>query len=209
MAVTDQDAAPVCTGVAGLDHILDGGYASRRSHLIEGRPGSGKTTLAMQFLLDGVRRGERCLYITLSESRRELLNVAGRHGWSLDGIEIFELIAPELSLDPNQQQSLVHSSDLELGETIRMAIAEIERTKRSASCFDSLSEIRLLSQGSLRYRRQVHAPAQLPAHPEHHGAAPRRSDRRGGRPESAQSQPCRDPLEQLAPLYGGERRRLR
>ncbi len=111
----------------------------------------------MQFLLDGVRRGERCLYITLSESRRELLNVAERHGWSLDGIEICELVAPELSLDPGQQQSLVHSSDLELGETVRMAIAEIERLKPQRVVFDSLSEIRLLSQGSLRYRRQVHA----------------------------------------------------
>ncbi|MBP2493886.1 circadian clock protein KaiC [Methylobacterium sp. PvP062] len=209
MAVTDHDAAPVSTGVTGLDHILAGGYASQRSHLIEGRPGSGKTTLAMQFLLDGVRRGERCLYITLSESRRELLNVAERHGWSLDGIEICELVAPELSLDPGQQQSLVHSSDLELGETIRMAIAEIERFKPERVVFDSLSEIRLLSQGSLRYRRQVHAlrsflliqnttalllddltaeTDDLNLHSLSHAVIR---------------------LEQLAPLYGGERRRLR
>ena len=152
---TFQDAAPVPTGVPGLDHVLNGGYAAQRAHLIEGRPGCGKTTLGMQFLLDGKRRGERGLYITLSESRRELLSVAERHGWSLDDIDIYELVPPELSLDSEKQQSLVHSSDLELGETVRMALAEIERVKPTRVDFDSLSEIRLLSHGSLRYRRQV------------------------------------------------------
>jgi circadian clock protein KaiC len=207
--VTEHDAAPVSTGLVGLDHILEGGYAARRSHLIEGRPGSGKTTLAVQFLLDGAKRGEGCLYITLSESRRELLNVAERHGWSLDGIEICELVAPELSLDPSLRQTLVHTSDLELGETVRMAIAEIERVKPGRVVFDSLSEIRLLSQGSLRYRRQVHAlrsflliqnitalllddmtaeEDDLSLHSLSHAVIR---------------------LEQLAPLYGGERRRLR
>ncbi|NEU13914.1 AAA family ATPase [Methylobacterium sp. BTF04] len=149
------DAAPILTGVAGLDQILHGGYAAHRAHLIEGRPGSGKTTLGLQFLLDGLERGETGLYITLSESKRELLSMADRHGWSLDGINIYELIPPELSLESEQQQSLVHSSDLELGETVRMAFAEMERVKPSRVVFDSLSEIRLLSQGSLRYRRQV------------------------------------------------------
>lgn len=207
--MTEHDAAPVSTGLVGLDHILEGGYAARRSHLIEGRPGSGKTTLAMQFLLDGAKRGEGCLYITLSESRRELLNVAERHSWSLDGIEICELVAPELSLDPSLRQTLVHTSDLELGETVRMAIAEIERAKPTRVVFDSLSEIRLLSQGSLRYRRQVHAlrsflliqnitalllddmtaeEDDLSLHSLSHAVIR---------------------LEQLAPLYGGERRRLR
>ncbi|WP_051093004.1 ATPase domain-containing protein [Methylobacterium sp. 77] len=150
-----SDALPVPTGVPGLDEILSGGYAAHRAHLIEGRPGGGKTTLGLQFLLDGHAQGERSLYITLSESKRELLSVAERHGWSLDGIDIYELVPPELSLDSEQQQSLVHSSDLELGETVRMALAEIERVKPSRVVFDSLSEIRLLSQGSLRYRRQV------------------------------------------------------
>jgi circadian clock protein KaiC len=149
------DAAPIPTGVAGLDEILHGGYAAQRAHLIEGRPGSGKTTLSLQFLLDGVKRGERGLYITLSESKRELLSVAERHGWSLDGLDIYELVPPELSLDSEQQQSLIHASDLELGETVRMALAEIERVNPVRVVFDSLSEIRLLSQGSLRYRRQV------------------------------------------------------
>lgn len=152
---TVPDAAPIPTGVPGLDHVLSGGYAANRAHLIEGRPGCGKTTIGMQFLMDGARRGERGLYITLSESRRELLSVAKRHGWSLDGVDIYELVPPELSLDSEKQQSLVHSSDLELGETVQMALAEIERVKPVRVVFDSLSEIRLLSQGSLRYRRQV------------------------------------------------------
>src|SRR5215208_2716955 len=107
------DAAPVPTGVPGFDAILRGGYAACRAHLVEGRPGSGKTTLGLQFLLEGVRGGERCLYITLSESERELRSVALRHGWSLDGLEIYELVPPELSLDPKQLQTLVHASDLE------------------------------------------------------------------------------------------------
>ena len=150
-----EDAAPISTGVPGLDDILHGGYASCRAHLIEGRPGSGKTTLGLQFLLDGVRQGERCLYITLAESKRELVSMADRHGWSLDGLDVFELVPPELSVDPKLQQTLVYSSDLELGETVQMALAEVERVKPTRVVFDSLSEIRLLSQGSLRYRRQV------------------------------------------------------
>ena len=143
--IATGDAAPIATGVPGLDDILAGGYASNRAHLVEGRPGSGKTTLGLQFLLEGLRHGERCLYITLSESKRELLSVADRHGWSLDGLEIYELVPPELSLDPKQQQSLVYTSDLELGETVNMVLAEVERVRPSRVVFDSLSEIRLLS----------------------------------------------------------------
>lgn len=150
-----QDASPVPTGVSGLDDLLNGGYPSNRVHLIEGEPGSGKTTLGLQFLLQGLAEGECGLYITLSESKRELQAVAATHGWSLEGIAIFELVPPELSLDPKQQQSLVYASDLELGETVQMVVAEVERLKPARIVFDSLSEIRLLSQGSLRYRRQV------------------------------------------------------
>ena len=91
-AIAREDAVPIATGVPGLDDILAGGYASNRAHLVEGRPGSGKTTLGLQFLLEGLRHGERCLYITLSESKRELLSVADRHGWSLDSLEIYELV---------------------------------------------------------------------------------------------------------------------
>lgn len=145
----------VSTGITGFDGILDGGYASNRVHLIEGQPGTGKTTLALQFLLDGARKGERCLYITLSESKDELEQVAETHGWTLDGVEIFELVPAELSLDPKQQQTVVYASDLELGETTKMTFDEVKRLAPARVVFDSLSEIRLLAQNPLRYRRQV------------------------------------------------------
>lgn len=157
----------------------------------------------------GRRAWRECLYITLSESKRELLSVADRHGWKLEGIEILELVPPELSLDPSQLQTLVHASDLELGETVRSALTEMERVKPDRVVFDSLSEIRLLSQGSLRYRRQVLALKSffllnnttvlllddltaehddLNLHSISHGVIR---------------------MEQLTPIYGGERRRLR
>jgi circadian clock protein KaiC len=150
-----QEAGPVSTGSPALDLILGGGYAANRIHLLEGSPGAGKTTLGLQFLREGVTKNERCLYITMSESRSELLHVASTHGWSLDGIELFELVPPELSLDPEREQSIVYASDLELGETVAMVMEEVERAAPARIVFDSLSEIRLLAQGSLRYRRQV------------------------------------------------------
>ena len=143
------------TGSDALDHILAGGYEKGRVHLLEGRPGSGKTTLAMQFLMAARERGEKALYITLSEGRDELLQSAASHGWSLDGIEIYELIPPELSLDPSQHQSVVYASDLELGETVQLVMDEVRRQEPTCVVFDSLSDIRLLAGGSLRYRRQV------------------------------------------------------
>ncbi|MPR11151.1 ATPase domain-containing protein [Microvirga tunisiensis] len=203
------DATPLPSGVPGLDPILNGGYASNRAHLIEGRPGCGKTTLGLQFLLDGVAAGERCLYITLSESKRELLNVAERHGWSLDGIDIYELVPPELSLDPKQLQTLVHSSDLELGETVRMALEEIERVKPSRVVFDSLSEIRLLSQGSLRYRRQVLA---LKSFFLLNNATVLMLDDLTSEQDDLNLHSISHAvirLEQLAPVYGAEKRRIR
>ena len=204
-----DDAAPIETGVPGLDEILRGGYSSSRAHLIEGRPGSGKTTLGLQFLLDGMRRGECCLYITLSESKRELLSVAERHGWSLDDLNIYELIPPELSLDPKQQQSLVHTSNLELGETVQMALAEVERVKPTRVVFDSLSEIRLLSQGSLRYRRQVLA---LKSFFLLNNATVLMLDDLTSEQDDLNLHSISHAvirLEQLAPLYGSERRRIR
>jgi circadian clock protein KaiC len=150
-----QDGGPVSSGSAALDYILCGGYAANRLHLVEGEPGSGKTTLGLQFLLEGKKKSETCLYITLSESKDELLHVADTHGWDLDGIEVFELVPPELSLDPEREQSIVYASDLELGETVQMVMDEVERVAPARVVFDSLSEIRLLAQGSLRFRRQV------------------------------------------------------
>ena len=143
-------------GIVGLDDILLGGLRRNRLFLIEGSPGAGKTTLALQFVLEGARVGEKGLYITLSETEAELREVVVSHGWSLgDGVEIFELVPPENLLDEKQQQSLLYSSDLELGETTQRIFEAMERSKPKRVVIDSLSEIRLLAQNSLRYRRQI------------------------------------------------------
>ena len=196
-------------GITGLDDILAGGLARDRLYLLEGNPGTGKTTAAMNFLMEGAARGERCLYITLSETEEELRATATSHHWSLEGIEIFELVPPESLLDEQQQQSLLYSSDLELGETTRMIFDAVEKTRPERVVIDSLSEIRLLAQGSLRYRRQVlalkHYFARLgvtvlllddlttdvndkTVHSVAHGVIQ---------------------LQELAPEYGAERRRVR
>lgn len=138
-----------------MDDVLGGGLARGRVFLLEGSPGTGKTTVALQFLMAGVREGERCLYITLSETDDELRASATSHGWSLDGIDIFEVVPPESLLDEDQQQSLLYSSDLELGETTKAILDAFERSQPDRVVLDSLSEIRLLAQGSLRYRRQI------------------------------------------------------
>src|SRR6476661_8964903 len=145
----------ISTGSSGLDDILGGGFDSDRVYLIEGRPGTGKTTLALQFLLDGVRHGERCLYITLSESERELRAVVARHGWTLAGIDVFELVPPEASLDPEQELTLFHPAEMELSETTKNILDRVTDINPKRVVFDSLSEMRLLSQNSLRYRRQI------------------------------------------------------
>ena len=138
-------AGRVPSGSLELDDILQGGYAASRVHLVEGRPGSGKTTLALQFLMAARDRGEAVLYVTLSEGREELLEAAATHGWSLDGIQIYELVPPEFSLDAAREQTVVYSSDLELGETIRLVMDEVERLSPTCVVFDSLSDIRLLA----------------------------------------------------------------
>ena len=144
------------TGIWGLDDVLTGGLSKGHIFLLEGAPGTGKTTAALQFLLEGVKVGEKGLYITLSESDAELREGAASHGWTLpDDIEVFELLPPESLLDEEQQQSLLYSSDLELGETTRQIFEAVERYKPARLVLDSLSEIRLLAQSSLRYRRQI------------------------------------------------------
>ncbi|MDB5726337.1 MAG: circadian clock protein KaiC [Novosphingobium sp.] len=153
MTKTGGEAVP--TGITGLDDILAGGLTSGRLFLIEGSPGTGKTTIALEFLRTGAALGERCLYITLSETENELRATAVSHGLDLGGIDIFELVPPESLLDEDQQQSLLYSSDLELGETTKRIFAAFEATNPDRVVLDSLSEIRLLAQSSLRYRRQV------------------------------------------------------
>ena len=207
--VAPRSSDELQTGVSGLDEILCGGYQSNRVYLIEGEPGTGKTTLAFQFLLAGVARGQRALYITLSESRDELIQTANSHGWSLDGIVIYELVPPELSLDPQKEQSIVYTAELELGETVRMVMAEVERLRPNRVVFDSLAEIRMLAQTSLRYRRQVLALKYLFAKLD--ATALLLDDMAGFEPElnlhSIAHGVIR--LEQTALQYGAERRRLR
>ena len=150
-----EDAPRVSTGSEGLDDILGGGFDPNRLYLYEGRPGTGKTTIALQFLREGVRRGERVLYITLSETERELELVARRHGWTLDGIDVFELVPPETTLDPERELTVFHPAEMELSETTRLIFDRVERTGPARVVLDSLSELRLLAQNPLRYRRQV------------------------------------------------------
>jgi circadian clock protein KaiC len=149
------------TGVAGLDEVLCGGFGAHQLYLIDGAPGAGKTTLALQYLLEGARSGEKGTYVTLSETRRELEAGAASHGWSLEGIEIIELVPDENELHSDEQLTMLPSSEVELGETIRRLLEAIERTSPSRLVLDSLSEMRLLAQSSLRYRRQILALKQL------------------------------------------------
>jgi len=149
-------SAKAATGIEGLDDILSGGLSRGHVFLLEGEPGTGKTTVALQFLMAGAEAGERTLYITLSETERELRQGARSHGWTLaDDIHIFELTPAEDLLNADHQQSLLYSSDLELGEATRQIFEVVERVKPTRVVLDSLSEIRLLAQSSLRYRRQI------------------------------------------------------
>lgn len=142
-------------GISGLDDILGGGLPVNRFYLVQGNPGVGKTTLALQFLMEGERVGEKGLYITLSETKEELLSVAQSHNWSLDNLALFELSAIEQQLKTESQNTIFHPSELELNQTTQMLLTEIERIKPARVVFDSLSEMRLLTQTQLRYRREM------------------------------------------------------
>jgi circadian clock protein KaiC len=150
-----EDLPRISTGSVGLDDILGGGFDANRLYLYEGRPGTGKTTIALQFLLEGVRQGERVLYITLSETQRELRLVAQRHGWVLDDIDIFELVPPETTLDPERELTVFNPAEMELSETTKLICERVEQVNPARVVLDSLSELRLLAQNALRYRRQV------------------------------------------------------
>jgi circadian clock protein KaiC len=145
----------IATGITGLDDILSGGLPAEHLYLIEGDPGTGKTTLALQFLMEGVDAGESCLYITLSESKAELLLAAQSHGWNIDNLEIFELLPDESSLRPEGQYTVFHPSEVELADTTKAVLEQVENLKPKRVVIDSLSELRMLAQDPLRYRRQI------------------------------------------------------
>ncbi len=198
------------TGVGGLDDVLFGGFSRRHVFLLEGSPGTGKTTIALQFLLEGAVLGERCLYISLSETEEELRDSAASHGMELgEAIEIFELVPPESLLDADQQQSLLYSSDLELGETTKLIFGAFERIKPQRVVIDSLSEIRLLAQSSLRYRRQILALKHFFSRSD--ATVLLLDDMTSDNLDKTVHSVVHGVihLEQLAPDYGSERRRLR
>lgn len=143
------------SGISGLDDILHGGFPQGHLYLVEGDPGTGKTTLALQFLLEGIRNGERVLYVTLSESHEELEQVARSHGWATEGLEIFEMIPPDDDLTPESQYTVFHPSEVELADTIASILKKVEDTRPQRLIFDSLAELRMLARDPLKYRRQI------------------------------------------------------
>jgi circadian clock protein KaiC len=196
------------TGIPGLDEIMGGGLPRNYVYLIQGDPGSGKTTMSMQFLLDGARRGERTMFITLSESVEELREVGHSHGWDLDGIELFEPPLAKTPYLPEDQNTLFHPSEIELAETMKMLLDKIEEVKPHRLVLDSLSEIRLLAQTPLRYRRQVLAFKQYFAGRE--TTVFLLDDRTYTDDIQMQSVPSGViELFQTSPVYGAERRKLR
>jgi circadian clock protein KaiC len=204
------DSPKAASGVPGLDEILSGGFTRRALFLVEGSPGTGKTTLALRFLLEGAAQGERGLYITLSETADELVRGAASHGWTIDpSIEVFELQSPESLVGADQQQSLLYSSDLELGETVKLIFDAVNRVQPDRVVLDSLSEIRLLAQNSLRYRRQLLALKHYFARSSSTVLAldDLTADANDKTAHSIAHGVVR--LEELIPTYGSERRRLR
>jgi circadian clock protein KaiC len=153
--VTAKPEERLSTGVPGLDNILGGGFPRQHLYLIEGDPGTGKTTLALQFLLEGVKRGDKGLYVTLSESKGELLGVARSHGWNLDEISIFEMTPQGEEVQPEAQYTVFHPAEVELADTIAAVLKVVDEVQASRIVFDSLSELRMLAKDPLRYRRQI------------------------------------------------------
>jgi circadian clock protein KaiC len=197
------------TGILGLDDILSGGFLPHRLYLVDGDPGAGKTTLALQYLMEGARRGEKCLYITLSETKEELLAGATSHGWSLEGIDIVELISDEHDLSADTQITMYPAAETELHETTRRILQAVETTNPSRLVFDSLSELRLLAQSSLRYRRQILALKQFFIGRK---CTVMLLDDKTSEGSDLHLQSIAHAvlsLEQLAPIFGAARRRLR
>ncbi len=145
----------IFTGIRGLDDILNGGLPKGHLYLVEGDPGTGKTTLALQFLLEGIRNGESVIYVTLSESKAELEQVARSHGWPVESLAIYEMVPPQDDLGGEAQYTVFHPSEVELADTITAILEQVDRTKPQRVVFDSLSELRMLARDPLRYRRQI------------------------------------------------------
>lgn len=159
--IQKQDSGRCKLGIAGLDEVLNGGLPCNRLYLVQGEPGTGKTTLALQFLMEGARNGEKGLYITFSESREELLLVAESHGWSLDGISLLELSALEDQLQPEAQNTVFHPAEVEMNQITDIILKKVTEEKPVRVVFDSVSEMRMLAENSLRYRRQMLALKQF------------------------------------------------
>ena len=210
MATADVPPEPfVGTGIEAFDAILGGGLTSNRLYLIEGEPGTGKTTLAVQFLMEGTRVGQRALYVTLSETKAELESVAKSHGWNLDGIEIYELIDPAESLESASMYTMFEPAEVELGSIIKGVLEQVDKVKPQRVVFDSLSEMRLLAQSPLRYRRQVLALKQFFSR---RNCTVMMLDDKTWQDDDPQLQSIAHGvfrLEHLLSEYGGERRRLR
>ena len=200
------------SGIQGFDDILCGGLPRDCFHLIQGDPGSGKTTLALQFLLEGLRRGEKVFYITLSETKKELLRVAESHGWSLDGIPLLELSAIESLLRPEAQTTVFHPSEMELTKVTELLLDEAKKAAPARVVFDSLSEFRLIAETPLRYRRQLLNLKQQFA--RYRSTVLLLDDKMdsstlGSDPHVLSLTHGVVEMEQLSPDYGASRRRLR
>lgn len=205
--MTPDAASKAAFAIEGLDEVLRGGLPRGRLYLLKGRPGVGKTTLALQFLLSGLKEGERGLYITLSETGDELRDVARSHGWDLAGISLFELQAAEAQQLADEQYTMYQPSEIELKEAMRTLLDEVRRVNPDRVVFDSLSEIRLLAHEPLRYRRQILALKQHFAGKE--CTVLLLDDHSAELPDDLESLVHGViALERTAPIYGAARRRM-
>ncbi|HEX6705139.1 MAG TPA: ATPase domain-containing protein [Albitalea sp.] len=204
-----SDPNMISVGNPALDEVLGGGLSANRFYMVQGVPGSGKTTLALQFMLEGLKQGESVLYVTLSETEEEIRAIARSHGWSLDGVHVLEIVPSESSLSAEEQYTVFQPDEVELDETIKFILTEVERRRPARAVFDSLSELRLLAGTPLRYRRQMLGLKQY--------FSGRRCtvlvlDDLTGSDDDPQLQSIAHgiiELRQETPLYGAEQRRLR